>query len=52
MPNRLRPQEFAFCWWGSVSGDKAEPAIYAANIENCGDCWVTAYLDPTSRFSR
>ena len=21
------------------------PDIYAANIENCGDCWVTAYLD-------
>jgi hypothetical protein len=22
-----------------------EPAIYAANIENCGDCWMTVYLD-------
>jgi hypothetical protein len=29
----------------SVSGDKVEAAVYAANIENCGDCWVTVYLD-------
>jgi hypothetical protein len=28
----------------SVSGDRVEPAIYAANIE-MGDCWVPVYLD-------
>jgi hypothetical protein len=27
------------------SGDKFEPAIYAANIENCGNCCVSVYLD-------
>jgi hypothetical protein len=35
-------RRFSFC---SVTGDKVEPAIYAANIENCGDCWVTVCLD-------
>ena len=35
----------AFCRWGSVSGAKDEAAMYAANIENCGDCWVKVYLD-------
>jgi hypothetical protein len=25
--------------------DKVEPAIYAANIEKSGDCWVTVCLD-------
>jgi hypothetical protein len=29
----------------SLSGDKAEPAIYAATIENCADRWMTVYLD-------
>jgi hypothetical protein len=28
-----------------VPGDKVDPAIYAAKIENCGDCWVTVHLD-------
>jgi hypothetical protein len=28
-----------------VSGDKVEPAIYAADIENCDDCWLTVCLD-------
>jgi hypothetical protein len=32
----------------SVSGDMVEPAVYAAKIENCGDCWVTVYLDRTN----
>jgi hypothetical protein len=34
----LIDRQFAFCWWGSVHGDKVEPAIYAAKIENCGEC--------------
>jgi hypothetical protein len=29
----------------SVSGDKVEPAVYSVNIENCGGCRVTVYLD-------
>jgi hypothetical protein len=28
-----------------VSRDKVEAAVYAANIENCGDCRMTACLD-------
>jgi hypothetical protein len=30
---------------GSVSGDKVEPAIYGANIDNC-DEWITS-VKPT-----
>jgi hypothetical protein len=35
----------AYRRWARIGGDKVEPAIYAVNIENCGDCWVTVYLD-------
>jgi hypothetical protein len=24
---------------------KVKPAVYAANIESCGDCWMAVYLD-------
>jgi hypothetical protein len=27
-----------------VSRDKVKAAVYAADIENCGDCWVTVCL--------
>jgi hypothetical protein len=28
-----------------VSRDKVKAVVYSASVENCGDCWVTAYLD-------